>query len=75
MRFFLRRLTFYVFAVWVALTLNFLLPRLMPGSPIGGGVITYLVNAKQYVGVATGMGSKTWQTTAGNAKVVVYGLP
>jgi peptide/nickel transport system permease protein len=25
-----------VFAVWVALTLNFLLPRLMPGDPIGG---------------------------------------
>ena len=24
------------FAVWVALTLNFLLPRLMPGDPIGG---------------------------------------
>jgi peptide/nickel transport system permease protein len=36
MRWFLRRLVFYVFAVWVALTLNFLLPRLMPGSPIGG---------------------------------------
>ena len=36
MRFFLRRLAFYAFAVWVALTLNFLLPRLMPGSPIGG---------------------------------------
>ncbi|HZP72090.1 MAG TPA: ABC transporter permease [Gaiellaceae bacterium] len=36
MRFLLRRLAFYVFAVWVALTLNFLLPRLMPGSPIGG---------------------------------------
>jgi peptide/nickel transport system permease protein len=36
MRFFLRRLAFYTFAVWVALTLNFLLPRLMPGSPIGG---------------------------------------
>ena len=36
MRFFLRRLAFYVFAVWVALTLNFLLPRLMPGDPIGG---------------------------------------
>src|ERR1700748_861543 len=34
--FLLRRLAFYVFAVWVALTLNFLLPRLMPGSPIGG---------------------------------------
>jgi peptide/nickel transport system permease protein len=36
MRFLLRRLAFYAFAVWVALTLNFLLPRLMPGSPIGG---------------------------------------
>lgn len=36
MRWFLRRLGFYVFAIWVALTLNFLLPRLMPGSPISG---------------------------------------
>jgi peptide/nickel transport system permease protein len=36
MRWFLRRLGFYVFATWVALTLTFLLPRLMPGSPIGG---------------------------------------
>jgi peptide/nickel transport system permease protein len=36
MRWFLRRLLFYVFAVWVALTLNFLLPRLMPGDPVGG---------------------------------------
>jgi len=36
MRFLLRRVAFYLFAVWVALTLNFLLPRLMPGSPIGG---------------------------------------
>src|SRR5580765_6911289 len=36
MRWFLRRLVFYVFAVCVALTLNFLLPRLMPGDPIGG---------------------------------------
>jgi len=36
MRWFLRRLLFYAFAVWVALTLNFLLPRLMPGDPVGG---------------------------------------
>jgi peptide/nickel transport system permease protein len=36
MRWFLRRVVFYVFAVWVAVTLNFLLPRLMPGDPIGG---------------------------------------
>src|SRR5437764_7028167 len=36
MRWFLRRIVFYGFAVWVALTLNFLLPRLMPGDPLGG---------------------------------------
>jgi peptide/nickel transport system permease protein len=36
MRWFARRLAFYVFALWVALTVNFLLPRLMPGDPIGG---------------------------------------
>ena len=36
MRWFARRLVFYVFAIWVALTVNFLLPRLMPGSPLGG---------------------------------------
>lgn len=33
MRFFLRRLVFYVVAAWVALTLNFAIPRLMPGNP------------------------------------------
>jgi peptide/nickel transport system permease protein len=36
MRWLLRRLGFTVFAIWVALTLSFLLPRLMPGDPIGG---------------------------------------
>jgi len=36
MRWFARRLGFYVFAIWVALTLNFLLPRLMPGDPMAG---------------------------------------
>ncbi len=36
MRWFLRRLGFYAFALWVAVTLNFLLPRLMPGDPLSG---------------------------------------
>ena len=36
MRWFLSRLAFYVFALWLALTLSFLLPRIMPGNPIGG---------------------------------------
>ncbi|MGD0683726.1 MAG: ABC transporter permease [Streptosporangiaceae bacterium] len=33
MRFVLRRLGFFVLTLWVALTLNFVLPRLMPGNP------------------------------------------
>src|SRR3954469_20392841 len=36
MRWFLRRVGFYAFATWMALTITFLLPRLMPGDPIGG---------------------------------------
>src|SRR5262245_61561103 len=36
MRWFIRRILFYIFALWVAVTLNFLLPRLMPGDPVGG---------------------------------------
>jgi len=33
MRFVLRRLGFFALTLWAALTLNFILPRLMPGSP------------------------------------------
>ncbi|HEY6310082.1 MAG TPA: ABC transporter permease [Streptosporangiaceae bacterium] len=33
MRFVMRRLGFFVLTLWVALTLNFALPRLMPGNP------------------------------------------
>jgi len=33
MRYLLRRLAFYLLAAWAALTLNFFLPRLMPGDP------------------------------------------
>lgn len=36
MRFLLRRLGFYAIALWGAVTLNYVLPRLMPGSPIDG---------------------------------------
>lgn len=33
MHYILRRLGFYALAAWVSLTLNFLIPRLMPGDP------------------------------------------
>jgi peptide/nickel transport system permease protein len=45
MRWFARRLVFYVFAVWIALTVNFLIPRLVPGNPIGG-VLEHLSSAQ-----------------------------
>ena len=34
MRYILRRLGFYLVAAWASLTLNFFLPRLMPGDPV-----------------------------------------
>ncbi|MGI6878343.1 ABC transporter permease [Microbacterium sp. gxy059] len=34
MRFIMRRLGFYLVAFWLSITLNFLLPRLMPGDPV-----------------------------------------
>jgi peptide/nickel transport system permease protein len=40
-RFVLRRLLFYVIALWAAITLNFILPRLMPGSPLDGLLLRY----------------------------------
>ena len=34
MRHVIRRILFYVFAVWVAITLDFFIPRLAPGDPV-----------------------------------------
>ncbi|WP_427891770.1 ABC transporter permease [Kribbella sp. GL6] len=45
-RYFLRRLRFYLIAAWVAITLNFLIPRLMPGNP-GGAIIENLRRTQQ----------------------------
>ncbi len=33
MKYFLRRVAFFLLALWAAVTLNFLIPRLMPGNP------------------------------------------
>ncbi|MCL6443616.1 MAG: ABC transporter permease [Alicyclobacillus sp.] len=34
MRYFIRRMVFYLVALWAAITLNFFLPRMMPGNPM-----------------------------------------
>jgi len=68
MRWFLRRLLFYAFAIWVALTLNFLLPRLMPGSPIGG-VLQHLSPAQ----IQSNPGIiKTYEALLGGGKGTIW---
>src|ERR1700746_3741759 len=34
MRYVLRKVVLFVLTLWAAITLNFILPRLMPGSPV-----------------------------------------
>jgi peptide/nickel transport system permease protein len=34
MKFILRRLVFYLLTLWIAVTLNFAIPRLLPGNPV-----------------------------------------
>lgn len=46
-----------------------------PGGPIGGGIVTYMVDKKQYVAVAAGMKGDIMQTQSGPAAVVIYALP
>ena len=45
------------------------------GGPIGGGIVTYMVQGRQYVGVAAGMKGDILKTDSGPATVVIYALP
>ena len=44
------------------------------GGAVGGGVITYAVDGKQKVAVATGLTEILWPTEITTAKVSVLGL-
>jgi peptide/nickel transport system permease protein len=44
MRFVLRRIGFYIIAAWVAITVSFFLPRMVPGNPVAG----IIANATQH---------------------------
>jgi peptide/nickel transport system permease protein len=68
MRWFARRLVFYVFALWVALTINFLLPRLMPGSPIGG-ILQHL--SPSQISANPGI-IKTYETLLGGGNTSIW---
>jgi alcohol dehydrogenase (cytochrome c) len=46
------------------------------GAPVGGGVITYAVDGRQYVAVAAGMHSPTsWKLTSAPATLAIFALP
>ncbi|GAA1597213.1 ABC transporter permease [Actinoplanes couchii] len=41
MKYFLQRLAFYVFTAWAAITLNFFIPRMIPGDPVQALITKY----------------------------------
>jgi len=41
MRFLLKRLAFYIFTAWAAITINFFIPRLIPGDPVTSLIAKY----------------------------------
>lgn len=41
MKFLLRRLAFYLFTAWAAITLNFFIPRMIPGDPVRSMIAKY----------------------------------
>ncbi len=45
------------------------------GQPIGGGVVSYEANGRQYVAVAAAMKSAIWPVKAGTARIIIYSLP
>jgi alcohol dehydrogenase (cytochrome c) len=44
------------------------------GGAIGGGIISYAVDEKQRIAVASGMVSPIWPTDKVNARIIVYGI-
>jgi len=45
------------------------------GGAIGGGIITYSVDGKQYLAIATGLNSWLFQSGFGASSMVIYSLP
>lgn len=45
------------------------------GGPIGGGIITYAIDGKQYLAITTGLNSNLFKTKFGQSSIVIYSLP
>jgi peptide/nickel transport system permease protein len=65
MRFLLQRLAFYLFTAWAAITLNFFIPRMIPGDPVMGLINRFQMStdAVQSLYVLFGLDKKAslWQ--------------
>ena len=45
------------------------------GASLGAGIITYEINGKQYVAVATGPASPIWLEPPATSKIMLFALP
>jgi alcohol dehydrogenase (cytochrome c) len=46
------------------------------GQPIGGGVVSYAVDGRQFIAIASGLHAPvTWQLKSSPARIVIYTLP
>ncbi|PJJ73390.1 peptide/nickel transport system permease protein [Diaminobutyricimonas aerilata] len=61
MNYFVRKLGFYLVALWAALTLNFLIPRMLPGNPVD----ILLAKLQQRGGVVTSETRKAYELLLG----------
>ena len=68
MRFVLRRLGFFVVTLWAAITLNFFIPRLMPGNPAEAMMSRYRgehLNPQALQALTVAFGLKTHESLVG----------
>lgn len=49
--------------------------RFNTGGPMNGGVITYAIDGKQYVAVASGSASGFWAAPPGSSTIILFSLP
>ncbi len=49
--------------------------RFNTGGPMNGGVVSYAINGKQYVAVASGSASGFWYAAPGSSTIIIFALP
>jgi alcohol dehydrogenase (cytochrome c) len=49
--------------------------RFNTGGAMNGGVVTYSIEGKQYVAVATGSASAFWKVAPGSSTIIIFALP